>query len=438
MDTKPQTSETSIPEADASTSTPENPAPAPTPTPASQPPAADSFVRDPHKLIAYVVPFPAPNPPNSTSTSTSPSPPLRFVLYTPPSPPLLKPDVAAGDARERTTAKIQRNWEEEVRAAHESAAPLLSFKGLRARVTRGVHWAVGQTTSADLDFLTRIPRDGEAVKGHAHGETQRKKEEAEEAAMEQEDKDTPEKTPQKMALDDSGCDSDADGDPATAHSHADALCRTVKLSSMVLIYPPSMKMTEDELRTEFISSLMRTKSKAQRDAVIATGLLPVTAVLDWALVFVGWVFGKHQQRSALLTLGGALEVDAIWMANSFRGAKTARSVTRRLASTEESITLDFVASDRAAVLESYLLGACIARNRPRFNRPHWGIPSEGDVMTTIGWQASQHYQAESWEDETWERDHVVKDLQGTMNKAARGWDKWLDGFVKNPDKALAR
>lgn len=126
------------------------------------------------------------------------------------------------------------------------------------------------------------------------------------------------------------------------------------------------------------------------------------------------------------------------MANSFRGAKTARSVTRRLASTTEAIVLEFVPSDRAAVLESYLLGACIARDRKRFARPNWGIPTESDVMTTIGWQASQSYQDENWEDETWERAQVVSDLQVTMKKAAKGWDKWVNQFEKNPQKALSR
>lgn len=224
------------------------------PTPSA--PAADSFVRDPHKLIAYIVPFPPPSP-------VIPGLPLRFVVYTPPPPPLLKPV----EGHESASDKIQRKWQEEVRAAHSSSVPLFSWRGVKNAVTRGVHWAVGQTSSADLDFLTRIPRDGEVAAAHRHG----------------------------------GVDTSSDGDSSDdehgpngqGQDHEDTACRTVKLDSMILLYPPSMKMTEEELRVEFINSLMRTKSRAQRDAVIATGLLPVTAALDWALVFVGWVFGMQ-------------------------------------------------------------------------------------------------------------------------------------------------
>lgn len=124
------------------------------------------------------------------------------------------------------------------------------------------------------------------------------------------------------------------------------------------------------------------------------------------------------------------------MANSFRGAKTARSVTRRLASSEDSITLSFLPSERASVLESYLLGKCVARN-PRFDRPHWGIPTEEAVMTTIGWDAARA-QDENWEDEAWQRDQVASDLRTTMTKAAKGWDKWVERYIKNPDKARTR
>lgn len=108
-------------------------------------------------------------------------------------------------------------------------------------MTRGVDYAMHTTTSAELDFLTRVPRDGEM----AHGE----------------------------------CEHGTGSHP-------------VALDEIVLIYPPLLKLTPEEMREEFVASLLRTQSKAQRDAVIATGLLPVTAALDWALVFVGWVFGE--------------------------------------------------------------------------------------------------------------------------------------------------
>lgn len=208
-----------------------------------------SFVRDPHKLVAYIVPFPAPRLP-----AGHPEPPLRFVIYTPPPPPLLKP---AEGQKEHVSHKVQRKWQEEVREAKESNAKVASWKGIKSRVTKGISWAVDRTTSADLDFITRIPEDD------------KKKHNA----------------------------SDDEHD----HVEGDHTGRTVKLEEMVLVYPPTMNMSPEQLKTEFVNSLMRTKSKAERDAVIASGLLPVAAAADWALIFVGWVFGESRSGQHLLT-----------------------------------------------------------------------------------------------------------------------------------------
>jgi hypothetical protein len=160
--------------------------------------------------------------------------------------------------KEKLAHKAQRKWQEEVREAKESDAKVTSWKGLKSRVTKGISWAVDHTTSADLDFLTRIPKDGE-----------------------------------KMPLPGNGSVSPAEEDRHAEDGvqEEETTGRTVKLEEMVLVYPPSMGMTPEQLRTEFVNSLMRTKSKAQKDAVIATGLLPVAAALDWALIFVGWIFG---------------------------------------------------------------------------------------------------------------------------------------------------
>ncbi|KAK3061378.1 hypothetical protein LTS18_006387, partial [Coniosporium uncinatum] len=71
------------------------------------------YTRDPHKLIAYLVPFPKPQlkgvPPENI--------PDRFLIYTPPPPPLSKP--AEGE-KENKIHKLQRKWQEEVREAKTS------------------------------------------------------------------------------------------------------------------------------------------------------------------------------------------------------------------------------------------------------------------------------------------------------------------------------
>ncbi|KAL7422450.1 hypothetical protein Q5752_003098 [Cryptotrichosporon argae] len=390
-------------------------APSPTAAPAyaapAQPPAAqaptqpgyddavsspDSYVRDPHRLIAYVLPFPAPSRAGAgvDGGSDAGAPPLRFLIYTPPPPPLLKP--AAGE-KERLAHKVQRKWQDEVRDAKTSGAKVASWKGIKARVTKGISWAVDKTTTADLDFLTRIPKDGEPMPGASSG-----------------------------AASPAHSDDEADAAPTTG--------ATVKLEEMVLVYPPGIGRSPEQLRAEFVDSLLRTKSKAQKDAVIATGLLPVAACLDWALIFVGWVFG------------GALEVDGVWMAASYRGAKTARSVTKRLASSSSSgdphtssdaLKLTFVPSHRADILTAYLAHACAEQDARLFPAPSKRYTEE-DVLEAIGWTNSGAYESSNWEDEAWERTQVIDDLKTTIGKGAKGWDKWVRAYEKNPGKALKK
>ncbi|KLT42043.1 hypothetical protein CC85DRAFT_98276, partial [Cutaneotrichosporon oleaginosum] len=467
--------------------------PSPSPsvsTPASlQPPSEDSYLRDPHRLIAYIVPFPAP--------ADGPPPPTRFLVYTPPPPPLL----AVADGKESKAHKVQRKWQEEVRAAHESNHKVLSWGGIRAKVTRGVDWAVGQVTTADLDFLVRVPKDGEVhhVRGRAASSVEAGRGAAKEAVVPAAEAGVNVQASASPPDDTAECTTAATPETATAHTteaeaaqdrqgEADVAppvytpvdepgpesasgCRqptppalparrsgdaarppprrqdtltiplphdedpaapesaaptqaTVKLNEMVLIYPPSLGLTEEELKTEFVNSLLRTKSKAQRDTVIATGLLPITFAIDWALMFVGWVFG------------GALEVDAVWLASSFRGAKTARSVTKRLTSSDADLKLTFKPSHRADLLQAYLQQRC-AEADPRFPSVKMA-PSSYDVLDSIGWEAAGKYDAHNWEDERWERRQVETDLATTMGKAAGAWRKWCDRYEKNPEKAMKR
>jgi hypothetical protein len=91
---------------------------------------------------------------------------------------------------------------------------------------------------------------------------------------------------------------------------------------MVLIYPSNMSGTWEDLRAEFVNSMLRSKSKAQRDAVIAIGLIPVSFAID-VLATVVWPFG------------GLLEIDSVWAYASIRGAEIVRSTTKRLTSSNK-------------------------------------------------------------------------------------------------------
>lgn len=347
------------------------------------------YTRDPHKLIAYLVPFPKPSIKGVEPSSI----PDRFLIYTPPPPPLSAP--AEGE-KEDKFHKIQRKWQNEVRAAKTSDAKTASWKGVKSKATKGINWAIGKTTSSNLDFVNRIP----GAKSDSH-----------------------------------------DKHSEDGVNESDTTHKTVGLEEMVLIYPSSYDASPDQVKAEFINTMMRTKSKAQRDSIIATGLLPVSGAID-LLATVVWPFG------------GLLEVDGVWAYSSIRGAKTARSVTKRLTSSTQSghpqaqteeqemagdkLRLTFTQSPRLEVLNRYLLSKCRNYNHRIFPSVEMA-PTESEVLAAIGWAPSQTGgMGKNWEDEQWETEEVKEDMRNTLGKASKEWDQWCKAFAKNPERALKK
>lgn len=352
------------------------------------------YTRDPHRLTAYLIPFPKPQIKHTPASGI----PDRFLIYTPPAPPIPKP---AEGSKEPKLQKVQRKWQEEVRAAKTSTAKTTSWKGVKSKATRGINKAVGLTTTANLDFLNRVP-DGK-------GSSSRQ--------------------------------SSPDGRHADDGVHEeDSTHKTVGLQEIVLVYPASYSANPEQVKVEFINTMMRAKSKAQRDSVIATGLLPVTAAID-ILATVIWPFG------------GLLEVDGVWAYSSIRGAKTARSVTKRLTSstkagvthheTEEQemqgdkLRLQFQQDPRIEVLYRYLCSKCTARD-PQLFPSRGTATTESEVLESIGWAPSQTGGEKNWEDEQWETNEVKDDLKNVMSKGAREWDRWCKKFAEDPEKALKK
>lgn len=346
------------------------------------------YMRDPHKLVAYLIPFPKPD--NAYAENL----PDRFLIYTPPPPPLTPPKEGEKEAKMH---KIQRKWQEEVREAKKSDAKITSWKGIKSRATKGINTAMGLTTSSNIDFLNRV---------HSHHQ------------------DAPESTRSGQAS----------GDEDDGVQEGETTNKTVGLEEMILIYPSSMPGDEVTIRREFVDSMMRSKDKAQRDVIIATGLLPVSAAIDILATFV-WPFG------------GLLEIDSVWLYSSVRGAKTARSVTKRLHSSSPDDTshdshklkLSFTPSPRLDMLRRYLLAQCHKRDPKLFKSDNIPAPTETDVLEAIGWSSSQvGGETKNWEDEWFEIQEVKDDLKTTMGKAAKEWDKWCKAFEKNPEKALKK
>ena len=355
------------------------------------------YARDPHKLVAYLVPFPKPVI-KGLDSSTIPD---RFLVYTPPPPPLSMPKEGE---KEDKLHKVQRKWQAEVRAAKQSDAKVNSWKGVKGRATKGINWAMSKTTTSNLDFVNRIPIPGSSSKSKS-----------------------------RSASPSPGHDSHADdGVHEDDHTH-----KTVELEEMVLVYPTSHHATPDQVKEEFINTMMRTRSKAQRDSIIATGLLPVSAGIDIAATLI-WPFG------------GLLEIDSVWAYSSIRGAKTARSVTKRLNSSntnaagmqqaeqdENKLKLTFTQSPRLELLSRYLIGRCVHVDDQMFRQAGGAIaPAENEVLSAIGWAPSTEGGGEkNWEDEQWEREEVRDDMKNTLGKAAKEWGKWCKAFAKNPQKA---
>ncbi|TBU34354.1 hypothetical protein BD311DRAFT_683751 [Dichomitus squalens] len=289
------------------------------------------YTRDPHKLIAYLIPFPKPSLKHVPAHDI----PDRFLIYTPPPPPLTKPPEGEKEAK---LHKVQRKWQEEVREA-------------------------------------------------------------------------------KMS------DAKAPG-----------------LNELVLVYPSTSQDSPEAMRTEFVNSMLRTKSKAQKDAVIATSLIPVAFAVD-VLATLIWPFG------------GLAEIDGVWAYASFRGAKVARSTTKRLqadesgdedgksgskSKKEKHLKLTFTPSARVQTLARYLAARCHERD-PHMFPPAGGVPTETEVLEAIGWAPSQTGEVKrNWEEEQWEMAEVKDDFKQVMQKGAKEWEKWCKAFEKNPKKALKK
>ena len=233
-------------------------------------------------------------------------------------------------------------------------------------------------------------------------------------------------------LSDQKSDSEDDAHARDGVGEGDTTHRTVGVEEMVLIYPPTMAGTQEQLREEFVNTMLRAKTKAQRDAVISTGLMPVAYGIDILATFV-WPFG------------GLGEIDTVWAYSNIRGAKTARSVTKRLSSTSASgnpddanLRLTFEPSQRLEVLRRYLVADCIKSDVKLFTSAG-PAPTETEVLHAIGWSPT-HAGAEdkNWEDEQWETTEVKDDLRMVMHKGSKEWIKWCKAFEKDPEKAMKK
>lgn len=311
------------------------------------------YVNDPKCLVGFIVPLPKPEGSGDT--------PVRFLIYTPPPPPLKAPDDGEKEGKRH---KVGRKWQEEVREAKTSDAKLASWKGLKSSALKGISSVMSKTSSSSVDFLGRLNM-GE--KDNADGEN-----------------------PDKL----------------------------------ILFYPAEFPSNPDEMRTEFIDTMMRAKTKAQRDAIIASGLLPAAEAVD-ILATVVWPFG------------GLLEIDGVWAYSSIRGAKTAHTLNKRLDGShpDSQLSLKFIPLKQIDLLSHYLECRCHEIDKKKF--PTFKIPpNDTELLQAIGWSPSDDHA--SYQDIRWETDEVIEDLKSVFKKSAKEWVKWLHKYEVNPEKALKK
>jgi hypothetical protein len=418
--------------------------------------------REVGKATAYLIPFPKPRIKGVRPEDI----PERFLVYTPLLPPLSKP--AAGED-ESVWHKTQRQWEEDVRKAMISKASPVSWKGMKARTTSLIHKGVNKTRSSNVEFLDRV--SGGAITATteemgAEGSVDKISEA--EVSAEPSSMNSPSETsipPPKISRTSTSCPLDRNKDREN---------KPQALKELTLIYPPTLQLSPDKIRTEFVDTLLRTRQQSRKEALLASTLMPFAATLDACLV---------------ITLGGLTQASGVWAYTSARGAITSNRMTKGLARGEsyasekadepecetetqgctcghhehtygapatipkppkkpkkekgKGINLQLQQSTHLEILRRYLDLACLKKDFHMF--PHIeeaaGDVSEGTALHAIGWKPvlrqGRDLEVEfkdrtetmtSDEDELYQFVEARDDLKRYFKKGAAEWVSWCKSF----------
>ncbi|EKG13327.1 hypothetical protein MPH_09609 [Macrophomina phaseolina MS6] len=413
------------------------------------------YTRDARKLVGYVIPFPKPLLEVPVEDM-----PGRFLIYTPPPPPLRKP--AEGE-KEGMVHKMQRKWQEEVRDARDNSAQRTRWQNIKSKTTRGVDWCMNQTTSSDVDFLVRIDAGSEKKKSKEKGKKDKKKSKKQEKKQEAEQQEEAEQQAEQEQGQEQKRSDSLRSSRASVRSSSDRLLHDANgsaqaklteeeehaaagaagLSEIVLAYPSTLPGTPESIREEFVNKTLRTKSKTQREAIIASGLLPFSVAADILM-------------SPFLPFVPLMQVNAAWAFFAVRGSQAAKKATKSLeldkedegqggdtdstkskgssSEREERIKFTFRPAPGLEVLEKYLAAACQQKDEKLFAEVQ-DPPTERDFLEAIGWSPSLVGQGEASEGELAAVEYDVKQV---MVKAAGEWRSWCKAYAKNPEKAVRK
>jgi hypothetical protein len=251
------------------------------------------------------------------------------------------------------------------------------------------------------------------------------------------------------------------------------------LDSLTLIHPPSLTLSPEDTRAEFINALMRTREQSRNKALVASALLPFAATMD--MIF-------------LVTLGGLTQTTGVWAYQNTRGAVASKKMTRGLArssshgTTEEKaieleapgctcghhesefgcaetvpkadkkgklrkkeedkgITMNIQASTALDPFTRYLELACLQKSFsmfPNIEAAHTGVPTEDEILNAIGWRPTRRYgrdldveeqgytmqRLSAEQDEEWQRKEAREDIDRVVRKAAAEWVAVCKGIKK--------
>jgi hypothetical protein len=420
--------------------------------------------REAGKLTAYLVPLPKPRLKGIRPEDI----PTRFMVYTPPLPPLSKP--APGE-KESHWHKTQRTWQEDVRKATMTNASKATWKGMKAKGTILIGKGVNMTRSSNVEFLDRVS-----------GGTISSTTESEDLDTENGSRPTSPASSLRPTTSTSGSISSCPRRSSTSTS-LDKDLKPKSLEDLTLIYPPSLDLSPEDIRAEFVSSLLRTRSQSRKDAIVASSLIPFAAGVDACL--------------AGLSLGGLTQVASVWTYTSIKGASTSKKVSQGLlVSAEEAIaaeekaeeikgctcghheqdfgpvesvkgkgkkkgplgiSLKMLQNTHIEIFRRYLDLACLSNRYELFPtiEEMVGDVDEGAILQAIGWQPTQRHGRDlemdfkgrvetltSEQDKEWQVKEAKEDIRRICKKAAAEWVGWCKtfqkDFQKDPESAVKK
>ncbi|KAL5384229.1 hypothetical protein DPSP01_005374 [Paraphaeosphaeria sporulosa] len=446
--------------------------------------------REPGRTTAYLAPFPKPQLKGVKPEDI----PSRFLIYTPPLPPLSKP--APGE-KESQWHKTQRLWQEDVRRATMTNASRVTWKGMKAKGTSLINKGVSKTRSSTVEFLDRV--SGGAITSTTQDIVEDVGPTAVVSSTLERNSDSIQELPaasppaelsgETSSISSTLSTPTISGMPpmnrASSVSSTGSTPRPRALDHLTLIHPPSLTLSPEEIRTEFVSTLLRTREQSRNQALVASALLPIAATIDVALV---------------VTFGGLTQTTGVWAYQNTRGAIASKKMTRGLARSEsyhvsengaveldteirgctcghhedefgcaesvakgdkkgklkkeqeedKGIAMNMQSSLALEPFARYLERACLQKSFSMFphieaeQSSHAGIPTEDEILEAMGWAPTRRYGRDleiaehdgrtqkltAEQDEDWQRKEAREDVERVVRKAAAEWVAACKGFGK--------